>query len=156
MQETHDANYEGAGGATSTTAEGLFKCPGQVVWKRSDAVYPIASFNLMSTRHMRARVADKWMSWIKVDIPELELERASALLLLQGMSLTQLLIPNHTVEMGETRLQLAHLILRVDPWEMWRPPPKLTGLVLAQLGAVPPGVSPTALLAALVSDSAPA
>lgn len=104
----------------------------------------------------RTHVHGKWLSWMRIDIPELVLERGAALLLLQGMQLTQLLIPNHSVELGETRTQLAHLILRVDPWEMWRPVATLTNLVLAQLGEVPPGISPTELLAALASDSAPA
>jgi hypothetical protein len=105
---------------------------------------------------MRARVHDKWLAWVRIDIPELVLERSAALLLLQGMQLTQLLIPNHSVELGETRTQLGHLILRVDPWQVWRPVPVLANLVLAQLGEVPPGLSPTEVLAALVSDSAPA
>lgn len=102
----------------------------------------------------RTLVHDKWLSWVRIDIPELVLERGAALLLLQGIQLTQLLIPNHTVELGETRVQLAHLILRVDPWEMWRPVSVLTNLVLAQLGEVPPGISPTEVLAALAADSA--
>jgi len=156
MQEVLAQDHQGARATAPATAEGLFKSPGQVIWRRSDWPNPVASFDFMQTAAMRANVQGKWLSWMRVDIPELVLERTTALLLLQGKSLSQLLIPNHSVELGETRVQLAHLLLRVDPWEPWRPVSRLTGLVLAQLGEVPAGISPTELLAALVSDSAPA
>lgn len=156
MQEVLVEDCEGSGNSAPATSEGVFTCPGQIVWRRSDWPSPVASFNDMSTERIRTQVQDKWLSWVRVDLPELVLERSAALLLLQGIQLTQLLIPNHSVEVGATRTQLAHLILRVDPWEMWRPIPKLTNLVLAKLGEVPLGISPTEVLAALVSDSAPA
>lgn len=156
MQEVLAEDRAGAGAAAPATTEGLFKSPGQIIWRRSDWPNPVASFSNMSTESMRAHVNGKWLSWVRIDIPELVLERGAALLLLQGKSLSQLLIPNHSVELGETHVQLAHLLLRVDPWEPWRPVSRLTGLVMAQLGEVPAGISPTEMLAALISDSTPA
>lgn len=154
MQTLQDADHASAGAAAAARAGGLFESAGQIVWRRSDWPRPVASFNVLQTTQRRTQVRDKWVDWVQVEIPELLLERSAALLLLQGERLSQLLIPNHSIEVGGTRMSIAHLLLRVDPWEVWRPAPCLTGLMLAQLGSVPTGIAPTELLAALASDSA--
>jgi hypothetical protein len=135
-----------------------FKSPGGLTWYRSDWPSPVATFNDLSSVAMSSPVRSEWVQWNRIEIPELLLERAAALLMLQGMKLSQLLIPNHSVgctdpSVGDRRVQLAHLILRVDPWDVARPVPRLTGLVLANLGPVPRGIQPTELLAALAADS---
>lgn len=162
MQTTFSGDQQSATAARASASDRLFKNPGGLTWYRSDWSSPLGKFNELNAAVKSSLVGDHWVEWNWIEIPELLLERSAALLLLQGMPLSQLLIPNHMVgytldpAVGELRDQLAHLILRVDPWEVWRPTPRLTGLVLAKLGEVPRGVTPTELLAALASDSAPA
>ena len=156
MQEVHARSADGADATGSATASGLFKSPGALIWRRRDWQDPVGSFATINIEARRAEVRSSWFDWNFIEIPELLLERQAALLLLQGQRLSDLLIPNHEVvdPMGTTH-QVAHLILRVDPWKMYQPVPKLTGLVLARLGALPLGVPPTEVLSALVSSSAP-
>lgn len=135
----------------------LFKSPGTLTWCRRDWTQPVGSLDVLNAEARRGQVRQGWFSWTRVHIPELLIERQAALLLLQGEHLTSLLIPNHELVDPQGRTyQLAHLILRVDPWEPWRAPSRLTNLVLAQLEQAPAGTPPTELLAALAADSAPA
>lgn len=146
-----DASADGSG---PSCTKGVFASPGEVIWYRSDWASPVASFSDVKVTRTRSKIRDRWVHWACVRIPELNLERTAALQLLQGMSTTQLLIPNHYVLFGEHRQQLAHQVIRVDSWEFWRPVPRLTGLVLANLADVPRGVHPTEVLASLAADSA--
>lgn len=154
MQEVHAQNFEGTGASVAAAAEGLFESPGALVWRRKDWAEPVGSCSVVDLTHKRTKAAGRWVSWARVSIPELTLERGAALLLLQGQSLSRVLIPNHELVAPSGTYQVAHLLLRVDPWELWRPVPRLTGLVLARLGEVPMGIPPTELLASLAADSA--
>lgn len=155
MQTVHTDGHEGAGESIAGTSRGLFKSPGALIWRRRDWPSPVASLNAISVKSLRSQVRQKWFDWNLVAVPELMLERNAALLLLQGQSLSQVLIPNHELVDAEGRTyQLAHLLLRVEPWTVWLPQPRLTGLVLAELGPLPAGINPTELLATLAADSA--
>ena len=159
MQTSLAGDSRSPAAARASTSEGLFKSPGGLIWYRSDWPRPVASFNEVSTVALSSPVRGEWVQWTRIEIPELLLERAAALLMLQGMPLSQLLIPNHSIgyrptpDAEEVRMQLAHLLLRVDPWDVTRAVPRLTGLVLAQLGKLPLGLQPTEVLAALAADS---
>lgn len=157
VQEVLTGDHAGSGAAAPSAASRLFKSPGTLSWQRRDWPSPLGSFDNINFARKRTEVGHRWVTWVRVDIPELLLARGASLLLLQGQSLSQLLIPNHElVYEGGGVSHVAHLILRVDPWRLWEPVPRLTGLVLAKLGEVPKGIPPTELLAALASDSAPA
>lgn len=156
VQEVHAQDYEGPGSSASASARWLFKSPGALIWNRRDWQHPLGSLSTLNAEAKRSQVQRRWFDWTLIEIPELVLERSAALLLLQGQRLTDLLIPNHELIDPQGRTyQVAHLLLRVDPWEAWRAVPRLTGLVLAQLGPLPAGISPTELLATLATESAP-
>ena len=98
--------------------------------------------------------AHKILGWSRVRIDSLWLSRKSALLLLQGMPLGKLLIPNHELRhAGASPAPAGHVLLRVDSWEVWRSQPVLTNLVLANLGKIPDELDPKEVLGALASDS---
>ena len=156
MQEVLAGDHESAGAATASAAQRLFQSPGTLIWQRKDWPNPIGSLSTLHTTAKRSSVRGLWFDWNRIDIPELVLERHAAILLLQGQSLSQLLIPNHELVYNGKAFSIAHLILRTDPWQLWQPVPRLTGLVLAQLGELPRGIPPTELLATLAADSAPA
>lgn len=159
MQTSLAGDSRSPAATRSSATERLFAYPGNLIWYRSDWPSPVASFNEINATSRRSPVRGEWVRWSRIEIPELLLERAAALLLLQGMKLSQLLIPNHSIGYrptpgaDEVRTQLAHLVLRTNPWDSTGPVPRLTGLVLAQLGPVPRGIQPTELLAALATDS---
>ncbi len=156
MQTILAEDHASADAAGPSSAKGLFSHPGEMIWHRRDWAAPVGSLSNISIVRTRSKVRDRWVSWACVRIAEFMLERNAALQLLQGMSPTQLLIPNHYVLFDGKQHQLAHQVIRIDRWEFWQPVPRLTGLVLANLGDVPRGVHPTELLAALATDSAPA
>ncbi len=157
MQAVHTDGHEGSGEAITHGAGGLFANPRALIWRRRDWPHAVASLNALHAQARRSHVQGKWFDWTLIQIPELLLERGAALLLLQGQSLSQLLIPNHElVDLEGRTYQVAHLLLRVDPWEAWRAQPRLTGLVLVRLGPLPAGINPTELLATLAQDSASA
>ncbi len=157
MQKVHADGHSIAGEGAAGAPRGLFESPGALIWQRRDWPRALGSLDSLRSELRRSQVQQRWFDWTLVEIPELKLERGAALLLLQGQSLSQLLIPNHEILDPQGRAyQIAHLILRVDPWEAWRAPPRLTRLVLAKLGVLPPGISPTELLATLAHESAPA
>ncbi len=157
VQEVLADDHEGSGVTRAATAHWLFAPSGALIWRRRDWPLPVGSLDELDVVARRSQVRGSWFDWSLVRVPELRLERGAALLLLQGQRLSDLLIPNHElVEPSGRAEQLAHVLLRVDPWEVWRAAPRLTGLVLARLGSLPLGVPPTELLATLAMDSAPA
>lgn len=156
MQKVHARSANGANTAGAAPVSGLFESPGALSWCRRDWQEPVGFFDTVNVEARRAEVRGSWFDWSFIEIPELRLGRQAALLLLQGQRLSDLLIPNHEVIHPMGRTQIAHLILRVDPWKMYQPVPRLTGLVLARLGQLPLGAPPTEVLAALASSSAPA
>lgn len=106
----------------------------------------------------RSSVRGNWFTWQAIRIRRLRLSQQAALLLLQGQALSAILIPNHLARppllSGMEPLTLGHVLLRVAPWEYWRPVPILEDLVIAKLGELPDGLSASEVLAALAQDSA--
>lgn len=128
-----------------------------MTWARRDWAQPVGYFDEISQQFVETRVGDHVIFWARVLVPELRLSRRAALLLLQGMPLGQLLLPNQDLrfsEGGPTMWEAIHLVLRVDPWKYYVPVPRLSGLVLAVLERVPDALSPEEILAAVAANSA--
>lgn len=129
-------------------------------WCRQDWPTPVGSFSTLHGNDVASHVGEFVVKWRRFEIPEFWLTQLAALLLLQGMSLSQLLIPGNFLRTETPNNQgtqvhgpLAHLLLRVDPWEAWQPLPRLTNLVLARLDEIPQELEPQQVLAALARDS---
>ncbi len=137
--------------------EGVFASSLKIVWDRRDWDCCVGSFHELELGLRESSVDGASVRWTRFRIPELLLSRKAAMLVLQGMALPQLLIPNHFLHPADNffdRKECAHLLLRADPWEPWHSRPRLAGLVLARLDSVPDGLDPQAVLAALARDSA--
>lgn len=156
LQASHFDDQERSRARADTRTERVLGSTNEVAWLRTDWEHPVGFLSELHTTTCVSVIRGERMRWAMVAIPELWLTQKAALLLLQGMALSKILIPNHgLLAPGDpVRHQVAHLLLRVDPWQYWQSAPSLTGLVLARLGAVPPGVGPSEVLGALVHDSA--
>lgn len=156
MQTLQDGSSHDAGAASNTEAEGILQSSNEIVWARRDWDKPLGVFHSATSVRRTSSVGGASFHWVRIRIPELLLGHRATILLLQGMSLSKLLIPNHEWQLAgtETRVELGHIVLRVDPWEYWRPRPTLTGLVIASLGEIPAELLAADVLAALAADSA--
>ncbi len=156
VQEVLAENHEGSATTGAEAPQRLFKNPGIARWLRADWASPVGTLRDVVVTIKRSKVSQGWLTWRLVHIPEFLLERRAALLLLQGQRLSDILIPNHQLDigLGQVPFPIAHQILRVDPFEAWRPVPRLTNLALAYLEDVPAGARPTEVLAVLATDSA--
>lgn len=156
LQTLHLDDRQSPRARAHTGTERVLGSTNEVKWLRTDWEYPVGCLTDLRTTERVSVIRGERLHWVLVEIAELWLTQKAALLLLQGMQLSKILIPNHTlVAPGDLAYnQIAHLLLRVDPWQYWQSAPSLTGLVLAKLGAVPPGFSPSEVLGALAHDSA--
>ena len=156
LQTLQDVGVCRAGTSPLTATERILVDPGEVKWMRTDWMNPVGAFIHSTTRFRTVEVREHKINWTSVEIDEFWLGHQAALLLLQGMPLSNLLIPNHRLVHAdfERPLQVAHVVLRVRPWEYWRARPVLQGLMLVALGDIPDGLSPSEVLAALAFDSA--
>lgn len=157
LQESDVGGDDGAGAQGAGSAQGLFENHREMIWSRSDWARPVGWLPEINTDLRRSEVRGLQFHWYRVDVPLLRLSHNAALLMLQGKRLGEVLIPNHSVRVPDTErpgVPVAHVLLRVDPWEYWRSVPTLTGLVLARLGELPAGLGSAEVLAALAQDSA--
>lgn len=153
LQTTQLANHQGPDGPTPAPTEGLLTGPGEVRWERTDWGEPVGFFEEASLdiEPRDDTVHGHVLKWNKIHISSFRLGHRASLLLLQGMSLTSILLPNQLVRFPAYSLpvQVAHLVLRVDPWKFWQPAPRLTGLVMASLIDIPAELADDEVLSAL-------
>lgn len=139
-----------------TAFDAINQSSGEVEWYRTDWGRAAGSMAAYSIRRISYVSADASLFWDLVEIPSLYLCHKAALLLLQGQKLSNILIPNHELRRGVYRsgAPLAHVLLRVDPWDYCLPRPMLTGLKLARLAEIPEDLPPMKVLEILVAGSA--
>lgn len=142
-------------GATPS-AEGVLEGPREIEWFRTDWGRAAGTIPAYSIRRIAHASEEASFFWGLLEIPVLYLCHKSAVLLLQGQKLSSILIPNHEFRNGPHRTKgpVAHVLLRVDPWEYWKSRPVLTGLKLACLAEIPAGLAPDRVLEILIAGSA--
>lgn len=158
LQTLQDVGAVRPSAGASAADQGILVSPGEIRWTRLDWAQPVGAFVNCTTTPRTSRVLDSVLEWNAVCIDELWLSHKAALLLLQGAKLSDVLVPNHRIvhPMLGASLQIAHVVLRVDPWQYWLPRPVLRNLMVATLGPIPLGLSSSEVLAALAFDSASA
>lgn len=158
LQTVLAGDHEVSGAPASAAAEGLFANPGGMIWLRHDWAGPVGSCAEVNFMPRVSRVGELDLEWTCIELPEFFLSHRAALLLLQGMSLSKILLPNHyliaNTEDGVLNLRTrADLVLRIDRWRAARAVPALQGLVLAVLPPRAAALDQQALLSALVAGS---
>jgi len=156
LQTLLDENTSRASARSPSTPEGILEGAGEIEWYRTDwgrAAGTMPSYSMRRIAHASRSIS---FFWDLVEIPELYLCHKAALLLLQGQKLSSILIPNHELRRGVYRSgdPVAHVLLRVDPWDYCLPSPVLTGLKLAHLSEIPEELAPMEVLEILVAGSA--
>ena len=155
MQTLQVGDSYRAPASSAAQAERVFARPGEIIWTRNDWSSPVGVLHSLGTTRRESHVNGLSFIWAHVNVPELFLGHRATILLLQGTPLSRLLLPGEfQIYTGETRVNVGHVVLRVDPWNYWRPRPTLTGLVLASLGEIPAELSAADVLGALAADSA--
>lgn len=156
MQTTLNGSSNSATPEAASPSQGIFLSSNEIVWARRDWATPVGLFPLADWTRRTTVVGSSLLTWVRIAVAQLWLGHRATVLLLQGMPLSQLLIPNHEwrIEGCEKPFEVGHLVLRVDSWEYWRPRPVLTNLVLASLGDIPAELSAAEVLGALAADSA--
>ena len=159
LQEGDVASDSIATAESVSRCEGLCPVTGEVIWERSDWESPVGFFSLMKVVNKRSKVRDHYIEWACARFPRIRLAHKAALLLLQGQALSSILIPNHVLRVpqdsvGAGKYTAGHVLLRCNPWDYTLAVPELTGVMVAKLGEIPPGISSAEVLAALVHDSA--
>lgn len=155
LQAPHDACSHSPGAAPAYSSERVLCHPDEVVWHRRDWGQPVGAFMHMTSRHVVSYVRDVQIDWLRIHVAELWLGHRATLMLLQGEALSKILMPGHVLRHPLVHeLPVGHVLLRVDPWEYWRPRPVLTGLVFANLYTDLQGsLEPMEVLGALAADS---
>ncbi len=155
MQKVQDDDpHRPAGEATSGTAWVGQGPEGVARWTRRDWATAVGWLPKVSFTLREQETSFGLLSWTRVEIPEFYLGHRASLLLLQGLKLGDLLVPNHELLTPEGEvLQVAHLFLGVDPWIPYEVPVVLRNLKLASLDALPLGLESPAVLDILVRDA---
>jgi hypothetical protein len=140
LQDVHDDDPNGSGAEAASGTEGVREDPHEIVWWRHDWNEPVGFIkNIRILRCVTPVIPGHEVVWDRLDIDEMRLGHKAAMLVLQGMGLTTMLVPNSalrgaTIPFGSP---VAHLVLNRDDWAPYSSPPKLTGLVMAKLIATP-------------------
>lgn len=155
MQETHDDGAQRAAGSNADGPTWLGQDPkGVALWRRRDWQNPVGWLPSISFTTRSQETERGVLGWTRVDIPEFYLGHRAGLLLLQGLKLADLLVPNHEfVPVEGAPRQVAHVYLRVDAWRPHETPLVLRNLILASLDALPLGLEPPAVLDLLIRDA---
>lgn len=158
LQASVTESNESTDASPVALCEGFCSASGEVILERTDWAAPVGFFTELRTKRIRSSVRGFYFDWVRVDLPRLRLAHKAALLLLQGQTLSAILIPNHRVVAtwlgsGETHHTLGHVLLRCDPWQYYLAVPALTGVTIAKLGEIPDGISSAEVLAVLAQDS---
>jgi len=155
MQTVHDGSADSSAASPAPGAQGIREVTRDIDWFRLDWGVPVGTLPSLRVTHREYACEGASFTWLFIEVPKLYLGHKAALLLLQGQSLSRILIPNHEFRAQgvEARASIGHVLLRVDPWEYWRSRPFLTGLQLAHLHEVPAQLKPEEVLSILVTET---
>lgn len=154
MQTTPNDGYKRASACHADATDGFFHNPKMNEWRRADWSVRVGVFPGMQVSVQTKEFQQGLLQWQRVVLPVLYLHRKATLLLLQGKSLAQILIPGHHVYTPEGPIgPVAHTLVRVDPWEYWLTHPRLTGLVLSNFLHIPVALPVEESLSAVAEDS---
>lgn len=157
MQTQQDA------GSNSTTATGaaatrrVLHDTDNMTWGRRDWNVPVGTFSSFAVVQHDSLVDGYSLRWWSFKVDRLHLSHRAALHLLQGVSLSNLLLPSHYIQRldgSESFGEVGQLVLRVDPWNYWLPRPVVTGLIVATVELPPQELALEKVLEALVAASA--
>lgn len=138
--------------------EGICTSPEQVVeqyaWRRHDWPKPLATFDTVEIFVRTIKVREHVLDVDLLHFSPLRVGHTAALRILQGQTLSNLLVPNHYIAQAgrDEGEPYGHLIVQHDAWLPWASPPTLTGLVMARLYDVP-DVPADEVLAAVIACS---
>jgi hypothetical protein len=127
-----------------------------MMWLRRDWNVPVGTFSSFTTRQQQANVDGHLLRWWSFKVDRLHISHRSAMHLLQGRTLSDLLLPSHYIQKdgGEYFGEVGQLVLRVDPWNYWLPRPVVTGLTVVTVELPPQELALEKVLEALVAASA--
>jgi hypothetical protein len=150
MQETQDANHEGAPVGQAYRTEGVVENPDRVELKTPGAE---SSVGYCDGFALTKGLVTDGVQWEKIEIPELTLNQTSAILVTQGM-LLQDLFARHSWFIDKKRGD----VLAVGPFYLLKatltspasPPLRLRGIVLAGVLQYPEGMKKMDVLGKLL------
>lgn len=157
MQTQQDAGENGASATSAATAKRILNDTDNMMWSRRDWDVPVGTFAEFTTKRHCTRVGGHSLQWWSFRVDRLHLSHRSALHLLQGLSLSSLLLPSHCVQKADSSEvfgEVGQLVLRVDPWRYWLPRPVVTGLVVVTMELPLQELALEKVLEALVAASA--
>ena len=153
MQAVQDNGNERSGNATTTAPEGLYEDPDGIVWGRTDWDTPVGVCSRISIVPRSVRIDGFVFYWRRVHVASLRLSHKAALFLLQGVGLSDLLLPNHRISWAGGSVEMPYrLLLKSERFQPWEPLPSLSGLIFASFDNVPENVDQNCVLDALVKD----
>lgn len=154
MQTSQDDGGHDAEATAATEPEGLRLDPNQVAtWTRSDWAQPVGQLSALEMTRCEVDLPAGKFVFVRVAIPALELSHMATVRLLQGAKLSDILIPNHVLVLGQFSKPVAHLVIHCGAWEPWQTTPTLRDLILVKLVEVPEGVPPQEVLGILAEDA---
>lgn len=154
LQTSQDDGGHGAEATTASSGERLrLHSQGVAIWERSDWPQPVGHLSDLTLSRQEIDLPAGKLVFIRVEIRSFQLSHMATVRLLQGAKLSDVLIPNHNLVIGERSRPAAHLVTCVGAWEPWQTPPTLRDLVLAELVTVPDGLSPQEVLGILAEDA---
>lgn len=143
MQATQDENHSGTYVHSPDEVHGIFKDPGGVIEVLKPGwVHPVAT-TVLSSPPVATRCERGGISYLRVEISNLKLSQASALLLLQGASIRSL-FSDVLLSLGQDAPHFYSLIYASVPC-LWRPPPVVDRAVFAWVIDRPVDVHPEKL-----------
>lgn len=157
MQAQQDASSNGTSFTGAATAQRILHDTDNMMWSRRDWDVPVGTFAAFRTVQHDSVVEGHLLRWWSFRVEKLHVSHRAAMYLLQGLSLSDLLLPSHYVQRAdgsEVFGEVGQLVLRVDPWNYWLPRPVVTGLTVATVELPPPELALEKVLEALVAASA--
>lgn len=155
MQETSDEGRERADAPAATRAGGVDENTYQVELRGPNGLIGHADDFVFKSPH-RIFKDDLKVEWESVEVKELFLSQAQALLVAQGMLLKELFPPNSYFMVRPDNIIFSHgpyIFLKGAPAKVTDPPPRLKGIVLAHVISAPEGM-PMEKLQGLILEQA--
>lgn len=156
MQAIQDAGAYGATPSDAANAEGVLLDPDDMTWLRRDWPVPVGTFSKFTVEEHRTEVEGHLLHWWAFEVGALHLGHRAAMYLLQGLSLSNLLLPSHYIQRADGTFygEVGQLVLRVDPWNYRLPRPVVTGLIVVTVEPPPQDFAPEKVLEVLVAATA--
>jgi hypothetical protein len=157
MQAQQDAGSNSTAFTDAATAQRILHDTDNMMWSRKDWNVPVGTFSAFQTKQHDTSVEGHLLRWWSFKVDRLHLSHRATMYLLQGISLSNLLLPSHYIQKmdgSEVFGEVGQLVLRVDPWNYWLPRPVVTGLTVVTVELPPRELALEKVLEALVAASA--